>query len=114
MSYRLHDDPDRVVFALDFETVESVGGVKYLIDRGPNGFNFEFPAAAGSQPTEQLDGSYYFDGADYLSLPAAQLARFYEKMPTGEHTWIVLASTPGAGVGGSATMFSCYNNGAAG
>ena len=108
MTQLLHQLLDRVVFAFDFETVESVAGVKYLIDRGPNGFHFAFPGGA-ADPTEQLDGSYSFDGGDYLSLPAAQLVRFYSKMPTGEHTWIWRGHATAATVG---TFFSCWNGAA--
>lgn len=104
MSQRLHQLLDRVVWVVDFETVESSAGTRYMIDRGPNGFHFAFPGGA-ADPTEQLDGSYYFDNGDYLALPAAQLARFYTKLPTREHTWIVGAKWATASID---AVFSCH------
>lgn len=95
---------NRVVFAFDFETVASVGGVKYLLDRGPNGFHFAFPGGAAN-PTETLDGGYYFDNGDYLSLPVASMPRFYAAMPTGEHTWIFAFRASSLSID---AVFSCH------
>jgi hypothetical protein len=96
-----------VVFAFDMNRIESVGGVRYLWDYGPNGFHFAFPGGA-ADPTPQLDGSLSFDGGDYLSLPAGRLAEFYAKMPTRECTWLMrFIISPAAGA--SVLLFSCYS-----
>ena len=80
-----------VIFAFDCSRIETVGGVRYLWDYGPNGLHFAFPGGA-ADPTPQLDGSLSFDGGDYLSLPAARLAEFYAKMPSAQYTFAVSTS----------------------
>jgi len=101
--------PQDVVFAYDFSRIETVGGVRYLWDYGPNGFHFAFPGGA-ADPTPQLDGSLSFDGGDSLALPAASLARFYTQMPTGQWTAFVSTALITSAVGGSPRLFSCWNS----
>lgn len=93
-----------VVFAFDMNRIESVGGVRYLYDYGPNGFNFAFPGGA-ADPIPDLSGGLVFDGDAYLSLPAGRLAEFYAKMPTGAYTWLLRFS----GAGG--VPFACWDGG---
>jgi len=95
-----------VVFAFDFSRIETVGGVRYLWDYGPNQFSFAFPGGA-ADPTPQLDGSLYFNAApQYLSLPAGQLARFYAVIPTTELT-LLLSYRADAGAG---ALWSNWNS----
>jgi hypothetical protein len=95
-----------VVFAFDFSRIETVGGVRYLWDYGPNGFHFAFPGGA-ADPTPQLDGSLLFAWNSNLDLPVAQMARFYAAMPVGQHTYLskVTNITPS----GLHRIFSCEN-----
>ena len=102
---------DQVVWAFDFSRIETVGGVRYLIDGGPSGFHFAFPGGA-NDPTPRTDGGLQFDGGDWLDLPAAQMARFYTALPTGACTFLFsgLRTDPVA----AAVLFSTDNNGAGG
>ncbi len=96
----------RVVFAYDFETVYASGGVRYLKDMGPSSFDMQFPGGA-ADPTIG-DGFFSYDGGDYLSLPAGQLARFYAKMPTRECVWLVTTALTNTG---TAYVFSTFASG---
>jgi len=100
--------PSDIVFAFDFSRVETVGGVRYLWDYGPNGFHFAFPGGA-ADPTPQLDASLSFDGGDYLFLPAGRLAAFYAQMPTREMTILCVTSVTTAA---TRVIFACELSGA--
>lgn len=104
---------DDLIFAFDFSRIETVAGIRYLVDYSKNGFHFAFPGGA-ADPTPQLDGSLLFDGGDYLSLPAAQLARFYAQMPTAQWTALACAGYITNAVGNSPRLFSCWNSTAGG
>ena len=94
-----------VIFAFDCSRIETVGGVRYLWDYGPNGLHFAFPGGA-ADPTPQLDGSLSFDGGDYLALPAGRVADFYQKMPAGPYTLLFNYTANAAG----SYFFSCIEN----
>jgi len=100
---------DDVVFAFDFSRIETILGVRYLFDYSKNGFHFAFPGGA-ADPTPQLDGSLLFSGAQYLSLPAATLARFYAAVPTGALTILVQFAQGDASNG----ALLSFNNGGGG
>ncbi len=90
-----------VVMCYDFEQVYSSGGVRYLKDAGPSGFDMAFPGGA-ADPTIG-DGFFSYSGAQYLSLPAGQLARFYSKMPVGQYAFLMTHSIRGG------YLFSCFS-----
>lgn len=96
-----------VVFAFDMNRIETILGVRYLFDYGPNQFSFAFPGGA-ADPTPTLTGELSFDGGDYLSY-TGDLARFYTAMPAGSCTLFYATTMTTTGV---RTLFSCESIGA--
>lgn len=85
----------------DFDHLTPTG---LLRDFGPH--ELHATSAVGfSQPTRQLDGSYYFDGADYFYLTGVVQARYYALAPTGPQTWIAWFEQLGA----AAPFWSTFN-----